>query len=41
MVTGLVKGSAYDRGNATLDPADIANAFWQLHKERKDLSVTL
>jgi short-subunit dehydrogenase len=41
MVTGLVKGSAYDRGNGTLAPADIAERFWQLYEERKDLSVTI
>lgn len=41
MVTGLVKGSAYDQGHATLDPAVIAEGFWQLHQERKNLSVTL
>lgn len=33
-VTGLVKGTPFDRGNATLEPSSVAEAFWKLHQER-------
>lgn len=34
VVLGLVKGTAFDQGNATIDPKDIAAKFWTLHTER-------
>ena len=34
MVLGLVKGTEFDRGNATIDPATVAAQFWQLHEAR-------
>ncbi len=40
VVTGMVKGTAFDSGNATLDPNDIAEKFWSLYQERKTTSVT-
>jgi NADP-dependent 3-hydroxy acid dehydrogenase YdfG len=36
MVFGLVKGTRWDQGNATLDAADIASKFWKLYSERKE-----
>lgn len=36
-VAGLVKGTAWDHGNATIDPSTIANKFWDLHEQRKDI----
>lgn len=41
VVTGLVKGTAFDHGNATLDPADIASRFWDLYAARSPRSVTV
>jgi len=39
MVLGLVKGTAFDRGNATLEPDAIAGQFWDLAQKRDTLSV--
>lgn len=36
MVAGMVKGTAYDTGNATLDAADIAAKFHELYTSRKE-----
>lgn len=36
MVQGTVKGTAWDQGNATLDPKDIAEQFWKLFTERRE-----
>jgi len=33
-VLGLVKGTEFDRGNATIDPAAVAAQFWQLYEAR-------
>lgn len=41
VVTGLVKGTAFDTGNATLEPATIADAFWKLQAQRTETSVTV
>ncbi len=35
-----VKGTAFDRGNATLDPAVVADRFWELAERRGQVSVT-
>ena len=40
VVTGMVKGTAFDSGNATLDPKDIAEKFWSLYSARSPASVT-
>lgn len=40
VVTGMVKGTAFDHGGATLDPADIAARFWELYTARGERSVT-
>lgn len=39
VVLGLVKGTAFDQGNATLDPHAIAAKFWELHGKRLETSV--
>lgn len=41
VVTGIVKGTAFDTGNGTLDANDIAAKFWELHAERAVTSVTI
>jgi NADP-dependent 3-hydroxy acid dehydrogenase YdfG len=41
VVTGLVKGTAFDSGNATLEASTIAEKFWQLYRERSAVSVTI
>lgn len=39
VVLGLVKGTAFDQGNATLDPKEIAAKFWSLYQERTTATV--
>jgi NADP-dependent 3-hydroxy acid dehydrogenase YdfG len=39
VVLGMVKGTAFDHGNATLEPAAIAERFWDLHQRRTDATV--
>ena len=41
MIAGLVKGTPWDDGHATVDPAAVAGAFWDLFSKRAQLSVTL
>jgi len=41
VVTGLVKGTAFDSGNATLEESTIAEKFWQLYQARDATSVTI
>jgi NAD(P)-dependent dehydrogenase (short-subunit alcohol dehydrogenase family) len=41
VVTSTVKGTAFDRGNATTDPAAVAEAFWKLYTARERRSVTI
>lgn len=40
IVTGMVKGTAFDHGNATLEAKDIAARFWEIYKARTTQSVT-
>lgn len=35
-VLGMVKGTAFDRGAATIEPQTIAEKFWDLYAARKD-----
>jgi NADP-dependent 3-hydroxy acid dehydrogenase YdfG len=35
-VLGLVKGTAHDRGNATIEPAAVAERFWELYGARSE-----
>lgn len=39
MVLGTVKGTAWDKGQATLQASDIANRFWQLYEKRNETLV--
>jgi NADP-dependent 3-hydroxy acid dehydrogenase YdfG len=39
VVLGLVKGTAFDSGNATLEPAAIADKFWELYQARSEATV--
>jgi NADP-dependent 3-hydroxy acid dehydrogenase YdfG len=36
-VLGLVKGTSHDRGNATIEPAAVAERFWQSYQTRSDV----
>ncbi len=38
-VLTAVKGTAWDNGSSTLEAGTIADKFWQLHSERRELSV--
>jgi len=40
-VQALVKGTAFDTGNATLEPATVADAFWELNAKRTETWVLL
>jgi NAD(P)-dependent dehydrogenase (short-subunit alcohol dehydrogenase family) len=37
MVAGVVRGSTRDSGSATLEPATIANKFWELYEARREV----
>jgi hypothetical protein len=39
MVLGLVKGTPFDRGDATIDASTVADRFWELYAKREDVSV--
>ncbi|MBK6512983.1 MAG: SDR family NAD(P)-dependent oxidoreductase [Polyangiaceae bacterium] len=39
VVLGMVKGTAFDHGNATLEASSIADKFWELNKSRTETSV--
>lgn len=39
VILGIVKGSAFDSGGGSLDPAEIANAFWRLGDQRDAIHV--
>lgn len=39
VVTAIVKGTTFDRGNGTLDPAVVAERFWELHDQRDRITV--
>ena len=39
IVTGTVKGSAFDSGNGTLDGSVVAQKFWDLFKSRTEIST--
>ena len=40
VVTGMVKGTAFDSGNATLEADDIAGKLWDLYTGRKPATIT-
>lgn len=37
MVAGTIKGTAWDKGDANLDPATVADKFWSLYQGRKEI----
>jgi len=39
MVMGTVKGTAYDRGNGTVELKSVQDAVFKLYRERKDVTV--
>jgi NAD(P)-dependent dehydrogenase (short-subunit alcohol dehydrogenase family) len=39
VVSGIVKGSAFDQGNGTIESKTIADRFWSMYKERRVLST--
>lgn len=41
VVTGLVKNTAFDSGNATLEGAQIAERFFELYRAKSDASVVI
>ncbi len=41
MVTGTVKGSAFDQGNGTIAPGTISAKFWELYQARNQISATI
>jgi NADP-dependent 3-hydroxy acid dehydrogenase YdfG len=41
VVTGLVKGTVFDSGSATLEASSIAEKFWELYQARDTTSVTI
>jgi short-subunit dehydrogenase len=40
-VLGLVKGTAHDRGNATIEPAAVAERFWEIYRARSEPWATV
>lgn len=41
VVLGSVKGTAFDHGQATLEPSAIATRFWEIYGERKQSTVNV
>jgi NADP-dependent 3-hydroxy acid dehydrogenase YdfG len=41
IVLGMVEGSAFDSGQATVDPADVAETFWRLYSDRSEVSANV
>ena len=41
LVNGMVKGTAWDSGNATIDPSTIAGHFWDIYADGKSRVVTV
>jgi NADP-dependent 3-hydroxy acid dehydrogenase YdfG len=39
VVLGLVKGTPFDDGKATIEPAMIAEKFWELYQSRKEVTA--
>ncbi len=40
-VNAIVKGTAFDQGNGTLDPKEIASKFWSLYQGRSELRAQI
>ncbi len=41
MVMGLVKGSAWDNGSATIEASAVAERFWELYRARKPVHASV
>jgi NAD(P)-dependent dehydrogenase (short-subunit alcohol dehydrogenase family) len=41
MVLGAVKGTAFDSGQATIDPAAVAGKFWDLYQARGEIRAEI
>lgn len=41
VIDGLVKGTAWDTGNANIDPRTVADHFWEIYSQRQSKSVTV
>jgi NADP-dependent 3-hydroxy acid dehydrogenase YdfG len=41
MVCGMVKGTAFDNGSATIEPSKVAGTFWKLWSDRSELSINV
>jgi NADP-dependent 3-hydroxy acid dehydrogenase YdfG len=41
MVAGTVRGTAWDRGNATIDASTIADKFWELYQARGEVRARI
>jgi NADP-dependent 3-hydroxy acid dehydrogenase YdfG len=41
VVLGLVKGSVWDKGDATIEPRTVADKFWEIYSKRESRVVTL
>lgn len=41
VVLGLVKGTVWDTGNATVDPRDVADKFWEIYSQHESRVVTI
>lgn len=41
MVLGSVKGTAFDQGNATIDPKTVAEKFFEMFSARKEVSANV
>jgi len=39
VVTGMVKGTPFDQGNATLEGSQVAEKFWGLYRARNEASI--
>lgn len=39
VVLGMVKGTAFDRGAATIEPSAVADKFWEIYQGRTELTV--
>jgi NADP-dependent 3-hydroxy acid dehydrogenase YdfG len=41
MIAGSVKGTAFDRGQATIDPSAVAAKYWEMYTGRKELRANM
>jgi NADP-dependent 3-hydroxy acid dehydrogenase YdfG len=41
MIAGMIKGTVWDNGNATIEGARIANKFWELYQARGEIRARI